>query len=115
MSEVTADAFRLIGPGGGVMLPTAILLKDGGRTVQVSYEPLATGSHRFEIDAAGVADRAGNPLGTSTITKTFTVAEFSMEWIADRSVGLYLRTLAATGWRVLRQSLRGAVRPTRVE
>jgi lipopolysaccharide/colanic/teichoic acid biosynthesis glycosyltransferase len=38
-----------------------------------------------------------------------------LEWIADRSVGLYLRTLAATGWRVLRQSLRGAVRPTRLE
>ncbi|HEU6446141.1 MAG TPA: sugar transferase [Gaiellaceae bacterium] len=38
-----------------------------------------------------------------------------LEWIADRSVGLYLRTLAVTGWRVLRQSLRGAVRPTRVE
>jgi lipopolysaccharide/colanic/teichoic acid biosynthesis glycosyltransferase len=38
-----------------------------------------------------------------------------LEWIADRSVGLYLRTLAATFWRVLRQSLRGAVRPTRVE
>jgi lipopolysaccharide/colanic/teichoic acid biosynthesis glycosyltransferase len=38
-----------------------------------------------------------------------------MEWIADRSVGLYLRTLFATGWRVLRQSLCGAVRPTRVE
>src|SRR5215208_3628625 len=28
-----------------------------------------------------------------------------VEWIADRSVRLYLRTLAATGWRVLRQSL----------
>lgn len=28
-----------------------------------------------------------------------------MEWIADRSVPLYVRTLAATGWRVLRQSL----------
>ena len=38
-----------------------------------------------------------------------------MEWIADRSIGLYLRTLGATGWRVLRQSLSGAVRPTRVE
>jgi lipopolysaccharide/colanic/teichoic acid biosynthesis glycosyltransferase len=38
-----------------------------------------------------------------------------LEWIADRSVGLYLRTLGATGWRVLRQSLGGAVRPTRVE
>jgi lipopolysaccharide/colanic/teichoic acid biosynthesis glycosyltransferase len=38
-----------------------------------------------------------------------------LEWIADRSVGLYLRTLGTTGWRVLRQSLRGAVRPTKVE
>jgi lipopolysaccharide/colanic/teichoic acid biosynthesis glycosyltransferase len=33
-----------------------------------------------------------------------------LEWIADRSVRLYLRTIAATGWRVLRQSLRGLVR-----
>ena len=31
-----------------------------------------------------------------------------LEWIADRSVRLYLRTVAATGWRVLRQSLAGA-------
>jgi lipopolysaccharide/colanic/teichoic acid biosynthesis glycosyltransferase len=28
-----------------------------------------------------------------------------LEWIADRSVRLYLRTLGATAWRVLRQSL----------
>jgi lipopolysaccharide/colanic/teichoic acid biosynthesis glycosyltransferase len=34
-----------------------------------------------------------------------------LEWIADRSVRLYLRTLFATGWRVLSQSLRGFVRP----
>jgi lipopolysaccharide/colanic/teichoic acid biosynthesis glycosyltransferase len=38
-----------------------------------------------------------------------------LEWIADRSIGLYLRTLGATGWRVLRQSLSGAVRPTKVD
>jgi lipopolysaccharide/colanic/teichoic acid biosynthesis glycosyltransferase len=30
-----------------------------------------------------------------------------LEYIADRSVPLYLRTVAVTGWRVLRQSLRG--------
>jgi lipopolysaccharide/colanic/teichoic acid biosynthesis glycosyltransferase len=30
-----------------------------------------------------------------------------LEWIADRSVRLYLRTVWATGWRVLRQSARG--------
>jgi lipopolysaccharide/colanic/teichoic acid biosynthesis glycosyltransferase len=29
-----------------------------------------------------------------------------LEWIADRSVRLYLRTLSATAWRVLMQSLR---------
>jgi len=29
-----------------------------------------------------------------------------LEYIADRSVRLYLRTVVATGWRVLRQSLR---------
>jgi lipopolysaccharide/colanic/teichoic acid biosynthesis glycosyltransferase len=30
-----------------------------------------------------------------------------LEWIADRSVRLYLRTVFSTGWRVLMQSLRG--------
>jgi lipopolysaccharide/colanic/teichoic acid biosynthesis glycosyltransferase len=30
-----------------------------------------------------------------------------LEWIADRSVRLYLRTLVATAWRVLGQFLRG--------
>jgi lipopolysaccharide/colanic/teichoic acid biosynthesis glycosyltransferase len=34
-----------------------------------------------------------------------------LEWIADRSVRLYLRTVVATGWRVLRQSVRGILRP----
>jgi lipopolysaccharide/colanic/teichoic acid biosynthesis glycosyltransferase len=33
-----------------------------------------------------------------------------LEWIADRSVRLYLRTVVATGWRVLDQSLRGLAR-----
>jgi lipopolysaccharide/colanic/teichoic acid biosynthesis glycosyltransferase len=35
-----------------------------------------------------------------------------LEWIADRSVRLYLRTVWATGWRVIRQSLRGLVSPS---
>jgi lipopolysaccharide/colanic/teichoic acid biosynthesis glycosyltransferase len=34
-----------------------------------------------------------------------------LEYIADRSVPLYLRTVLATGWRVFRQSLRGLFRP----
>ena len=34
-----------------------------------------------------------------------------LEYIADRSVRLYLRTVSVTGWRVLRQSLRGLFRP----
>jgi lipopolysaccharide/colanic/teichoic acid biosynthesis glycosyltransferase len=35
-----------------------------------------------------------------------------LEWIADRSVPLYLRTLATTAWRVIRQSARSLVRPS---
>ena len=31
-----------------------------------------------------------------------------LEWIADRSVRLYLRTLWSTGWRVIGQTFRGA-------
>ena len=34
-----------------------------------------------------------------------------LEWIADRSVRLYLRTVFATGWRVLKQSFRGLASP----
>jgi lipopolysaccharide/colanic/teichoic acid biosynthesis glycosyltransferase len=33
-----------------------------------------------------------------------------LEWIADRSVRLYLRTVAATGWRVVKQSAGGLFR-----
>jgi lipopolysaccharide/colanic/teichoic acid biosynthesis glycosyltransferase len=35
-----------------------------------------------------------------------------LEWIADRSVRLYLRTLATTAWRVVGQFLRGLFRPS---
>jgi lipopolysaccharide/colanic/teichoic acid biosynthesis glycosyltransferase len=35
-----------------------------------------------------------------------------LEWIADRSVRLYLRTLATTAWRVVGQSVRSLVRPS---
>ena len=34
-----------------------------------------------------------------------------LEWIADRSPWLYVRTITVTGWRVARQSLRGLLRP----
>jgi lipopolysaccharide/colanic/teichoic acid biosynthesis glycosyltransferase len=34
-----------------------------------------------------------------------------LEWIADRSVRLYLSTVWATGWRVLKQSIRGLLHP----
>ncbi|HEY5058026.1 MAG TPA: sugar transferase [Gaiellaceae bacterium] len=34
-----------------------------------------------------------------------------LEWIADRSVRLYLYTLAATAWRIVKQSLQGLRRP----
>ena len=35
-----------------------------------------------------------------------------LEWVADRSIRLYLRTLAATAWRVLSQFARGLFKPS---
>jgi lipopolysaccharide/colanic/teichoic acid biosynthesis glycosyltransferase len=34
-----------------------------------------------------------------------------LEWIADRSVALYVRTVTATAWRVAKQSVRGLLWP----
>ncbi|MCB1526942.1 MAG: VCBS domain-containing protein, partial [Hyphomicrobiaceae bacterium] len=79
---VTASTFRLIGPDGLAITPTAIQVKNGGYSVQVTYAPLALGHHTVELDASAITDRAGNALGATVISQAFDVAEFSIEWIA---------------------------------
>ncbi len=52
-----------------------------GAAVYLTYDTLALGAHRFEIDAARVIDRAGNALGAATLVTNFEVREFTVEWI----------------------------------
>ncbi|WFU21156.1 Ig-like domain-containing protein [Bradyrhizobium sp. CB1717] len=81
-ATVSADNFHLFGPDGVEIVPTAVQLKNGGFTVQLSYAPLALGEHRVEVDLAEISDRAGNTVAASVLTKSFNVAKFSIEWIA---------------------------------
>ncbi|ANL30128.1 phosphatidic acid phosphatase protein (plasmid) [Rhizobium phaseoli] len=80
-TTVSTSSFRLIGPGGAVINPISIQTRSGDRAVQVTYDTLALGSYRFEIDSSLVTDRAGNALGSSALTVNFTVQPFSIEWI----------------------------------
>ena len=50
-------------------------------------------------------DRASRRSAAATRRRWREKLAHDVEWIADRSVRLYLRTLVATAWRVLRQSL----------
>ena len=71
---------------------------------------------RFFSELATVSRRTGNGSSSAPASPGFaqvrhgyetSMAEklsHDLEWIADRSVPLYLRTLVMTGWRVLRQT-----------
>ncbi|WP_040409795.1 Ig-like domain-containing protein [Asticcacaulis sp. AC402] len=83
LSEVDADAFNLTGPGGETIVPTQVFLKDGGRTVQVTYPQLDLGDYDMSLDRSQVFDRAGNPFGTGADTRSFTVGQYSNVWIAN--------------------------------
>nr|WP_244920147.1 Ig-like domain-containing protein [Rhizobium etli] len=80
-TTVSTSSFRLVGPGGAVVNPISIQTRSGDRSVQVTYDTLALGSYRFEIDSSLVTDRAGNALGSSALIANFTVQPFSIEWI----------------------------------
>ncbi|MFB8829776.1 Ig-like domain-containing protein [Azotobacter sp. CWF10] len=78
---VESTAFRLIGPDEQILTPETMLFRDGDRTVQLTFEPLASGNYRIEIDASAIIDRAGNALGNETLITHFQAGEFSAEWI----------------------------------
>jgi Ca2+-binding RTX toxin-like protein len=83
-ASVTTDAFILTGPDGIAVEPVQVLLRDGGRTVQVIYDALALGAHSLKIDGAKLTDVAGNALTDDPTLNPmidFTVDQFSKEWV----------------------------------
>ena len=70
--------FKLIDPFGDEVMPTSLQLSLDGTEVRLTYAPLAQGPHKFELDAAIIADLAGNPLGAGILTTDFTVNDFTV-------------------------------------
>ena len=79
-ATLTAANFRLVGPGNLPIAPLSIRSVFNGREVWVSYAPLGVGLYRTELTAAGITDRAGNPLGTLPVTTAFSVVANLAEW-----------------------------------
>jgi hypothetical protein len=80
-TTVTAANFELTGPDGTAVTPTSIQLRTGNRSVEVTYPQLPLGIDQFILNAGAIADTAGNFLGSSPITTSFTVEPYSDEWI----------------------------------
>ncbi|MGN7160512.1 Ig-like domain-containing protein [Sphingomonas sp. SAFR-052] len=82
---VTTAAFRVQNADGTSHTPTNLLFKDGGRTVQLTFDTFDVGNHRFIVDQNKIVDRAGNALGSSTTETDFRVQTFTIEWIRQGS------------------------------
>jgi len=88
-TALTASNFRLQTGQGGMILPTAVQVGAGNRTLNLTYGSLAEGLYQFIIDAASVMDVAGNALGAGTQAQALTIAQgpdvpFSLQ-IVDRA------------------------------
>ncbi len=80
-STVTPSNFQVIAPNSTVLTPESIQFRDDDRTVQLTLPMLQLGTYQFAIDAAAITDRSGNPLGSSNLTSSFTVLQYSAVWI----------------------------------
>jgi hypothetical protein len=71
-------AVRIVAADGTVFQPVDIAMRDRGRQVVLTYDPLGQGAYELRLDAAAITDKAGNALGGEEITIAFTV---SNKWI----------------------------------
>ena len=79
-TTVNASTFALIGPDGKSVTPVSVELRSNGKTVEVTYNSLALGQFKFEMDTGHIMDTVGNTMGTSIVTTDFTVKAYSDVW-----------------------------------
>ncbi len=72
---VSAGPDQLLGTGDDTTLAVAPQLRDDGRLVQLTFDPLTAGQYQLSIDQGLVSDRSGNPLSNAPLTSTFLVVE----------------------------------------
>ncbi len=80
-STVTPSDFQLIAPDSSTLAPESIQFRDNDQTVQLTLPTLELGAYQFVIDAAAITDRSGNPLGSSNLTSSFMVVQYSAVWV----------------------------------
>ena len=79
-STVIPADFELIAPDSSVVQLDGIQFRNNDRNVEVTFPTLELGTYQFVIDEASITDRSGNPLGTGSITTSFTVLQYSAVW-----------------------------------
>jgi hypothetical protein len=86
---VNDSTFFLVGSDGS-KIPVTVGLRDNGQTVELAYnQALAFGRYQLEVDAANIADRVGNALGSNILTTHFAVSQISDTWIGPQTGGLW--------------------------
>jgi hypothetical protein len=72
-ATLNSATIRLRDTAGNFFTPTTFQLRNDDRFAQLTFAPLTLGSYEIVIAAAGITDRAGNPLGTTDIISPFSL------------------------------------------
>jgi hypothetical protein len=84
-ATVTSQTFRLRNALGTELVPIAVELRSVDTLVELTYTDLPEGSYELLISADSVTDRAGNPLGTQEVIRTFTLTNVQNIWVGPTS------------------------------
>ena len=90
-STLTPENVRLLNSAGQELTPVDVRVRHNGQSLQLTYSgesgvpdsPLPTGAYDIVIAANRITDRAGNALGTSDMTTSFTVVAADVVWDND--------------------------------
>lgn len=83
-ATLSAETIHLVSPTGEIS-PTNIQFRSNNRAVQLTYTTLEIGDHQLILDAAEIADRAGNAMGVNPIVTNFSIVDATSVWINPAS------------------------------
>ena len=83
ISEESFDlsTFQLFDGNNNLLKALKVELRNDGKLVQLTYNPLEVGIYRLSIDANDVVDLAGNTLDSQPIASQFSIVEATNFWV----------------------------------
>jgi hypothetical protein len=79
-ASATDPVFQLKSLPGGNAIPITVQQADGGKTILLTFAPLAAGEYQLQIDAPEVKDLSGTPVGGPPIVNRFTTVAATIRW-----------------------------------